>query len=56
MYRVGIAKFPDCTSLKIQYGLFLLEKMGKKNEALQELQHALNFDPPFDEQFIVYRY
>jgi hypothetical protein len=37
MYRVGIKKFPDCTPLKIHYAFFLMEKMNRKGEAIQEL-------------------
>lgn len=56
MYRVGIQKFPTCTSLKIQYAFFLMERMNKKTEAIAELHNASLFNPPFDEQFIIYRY
>ena len=56
MYKQGIQKFPDCTPLKINYAFFLMEKMNRKVEALQELSHASNFNPPVDEQFVIYRY
>ncbi len=56
MYRQGIQKFPTCTSLKIQYAFFLMDRMNKKNEAIYELNQAASFNPPFDEQFLLYRY
>ena len=56
MYRQGIQKFPTCTSLKIQYAFFLMERMNKKAEAIAELTQASMFNPPFDEQFVIYRY
>ena len=56
MYRIGIKKFPDCTPLKIQYAFFLMEKMNKKAEAIVELTQASLYNPPFDEQFIIFRY
>ena len=56
MYRLGIQKFPTCTSLKIQYAFFLMERMNKKQEAIAELSQASALAPPFDEQFLVYRY
>ena len=40
MYRLGIQKFPTCTSLKIQYAFFLMERMNKKQEAIAELLSA----------------
>ena len=30
--------------------------MNKKQEAISELTQAEMFNPPFDEQFIIYRY
>ena len=56
MYRSGIQKFPTCTSLKIQYAFFLMDRMNKKSDALNELTSALTLNPPFDEQFLLYRY
>jgi hypothetical protein len=56
MYRIGIQKFPNCTPLKIQYAFFLMERMNKKNEAIMELSQAAIYNPPFDEQFIIFRY
>ena len=56
MYRFGLQKFPTCTSLKIQYAYFLMDRMNKKTDALNELSQASVINPPFDEQFLVYRY
>ena len=56
MFKQGITKFPNCTSLKIQYAFFLMGKMNKKQEAMQELASATQFKPPFDEQFLIFRY
>ena len=33
-----------------------MERMNKKQEAIAELTQAELFNPPFDEQFIIYRY
>ena len=49
-------RFPNNTSLRISYAFFLLEKMKSKQQALQELGQAEQNKPPFDEQFIIYRY
>jgi PAS domain S-box-containing protein len=56
MYFYGIKKFPNNTSLRISYAFFLLEKMHSKQQALQELGQAEQNKPPFDEQFIIFRY
>ena len=40
MYKSGIAKFPTCVMLKISHAFFLMERMKKKNEALNELNQA----------------
>lgn len=34
MYKAGITKFPECTTLKIQYSIFLMELMDNKPEAV----------------------
>lgn len=49
MYKVAIAKFPTCTSLKIQFAFFLMERMNKKQDAIAELMQASAYNPPFDE-------
>jgi hypothetical protein len=40
MYRAGIQKFPLCASLRMAFGLFLIEHMNKKHEAAVELAEA----------------
>lgn len=49
-------KFPSCTSLRIQYAFFLLDHLGKKQEAKAEFQFANQFSPSFEEKFIIFRY
>jgi hypothetical protein len=56
MYRAAMQKFPSCTSLRIQYAFFLLEQMGKKQEAKAEFIYANQFSPSFEEKFIIFRY
>ena len=56
MYFYGIKKFPNNTSLRISFAFFLIEKLNLKQQALQELTHAEQNKPPFDEQFIIFRY
>jgi predicted Zn-dependent protease len=36
MYREAMRKFPSCTALRIQYAFFLLDHLGKKQEAKAE--------------------
>ena len=56
MYFYGLKKFPNNTSLRISYAFFLIEKLNMKQQALQELNTAELNKPPFDEQFIIFRY
>jgi len=56
LYRIGIQKFPTSTSLIIAYAFFLMERRQRIHEAIRELTSAEAFRPPFDEQFIIYRY
>jgi len=56
MFKVGIQKFPNCTSLKMSYAFFLMHRLKKVHQALEELTNALEYSPPFDEQFIIFRY
>ena len=56
LYLTGLSKFPDCTSLRISYAFFLLEHMGNKNRAVIELGIAEKSHPPFDEEFVIYRF
>ncbi len=56
LFLQGIAKFPSCTSLRIAYSFFLKERMGNRSLAINELLAAEKGHPPFDEQFVIYRY
>lgn len=56
MYFYGLKKFPNNTSLRISYAFFLIEKLNMKQQALQELNTAEQNKPPFDEQFVIFRY
>ena len=56
MYFYGIKKFPNNTSLRISYSFFLIEKLHMKQQALHELNGSEQNKPPFDEQFIIFRY
>ena len=56
MFRVGIQKFPNCPALRIAYSFFLIEKMNKKQEAIQELNSDSHLHPTFDEEFIIFRH
>ncbi len=56
LYQNEISKFPNCTSLRISYAFFLLERLNKKQQANIELINAEKYLPKFEEQFIIYRY
>ena len=56
LYRDGITRFPDSASLHISFAFFLLEYMGSKHLALEELRYAETTHPLLDEEFITYRY
>ena len=56
LYIMGLAKFPKCTSLRISYVFYLIEKANNKNLALSELLTTEIYDPGFDEQFIIFRF
>lgn len=56
MYRAAIRRFPSSSALRIQYGLFLVDRMRNQTKGLAELREAAKYNPPFDEQFIIYRY
>lgn len=52
----SIKKFPQTTSLKIDFATYLLYYMHNKKEALKELINAENSKPNFEEMFKIYRY
>lgn len=56
LYQNGISKFPNCTSLRIYYAIFLIERLNKKQQAKIELINAEKYSPTLEEQFIIYRY
>jgi len=56
MFRLGIQKFPNSASLRISFAFFLIEKLNKKQEAIAELNNALNLAPTIEEQFIIFRH
>ncbi len=55
LFKKGIEKFPKCTFLRIQYALFLMEKMQNNSWALKQLMKSEKRRPPLDEQFLIYR-
>lgn len=56
IYSISVAKYPNCTSLRIKYALFLLERMNNKNLSLIELNMCSKYNPPIDQKFIIFRY
>ncbi|EGR33143.1 PAS domain S-box family protein [Ichthyophthirius multifiliis] len=57
MYQNGLKKFPSCTSLRISYAFFLMERMkNKRDKSYQQFKIAETSKPSFDQQFIIYRY
>lgn len=56
MYQMAISKFPFCTSLRVNYSYFLMERMSNNRQALLELKNAEKYGPSFEEQFIIYRF
>lgn len=55
MYKEGLKRFPNETQLQIQYAFFLMDCLGKRKEGILEFQKAMNFNPSFDEEFVIYR-
>lgn len=56
MFFYGIKKFPNNTNLRLAYSFYLLEYKKYKQQSLQELSMAEQNHPPFDVDFIIYRY
>ena len=56
LYELGIKKFKRSIQLRISYAFFLLERMDSKKKALYELRYAEDLRPPFDKEFLIYRY
>ncbi len=55
IFQQGISKFPYCTSLRMSYAFFLVERFNNKVKSLMELKIAEKYNPSFEEQFIIYR-
>ena len=55
IFQLGISKFPYCTSLRMSYAFFLVERLDNRVKSLMELKTAENYNPSFEEQFIIYR-
>lgn len=56
LYISGIKKFKLSIRLRISYAFFLMEKLNLKKKALEQLSLAENFNPGFEEEFLIYRY
>lgn len=56
LYISGIKKFKRSIRLRISYAFFLMEKLNLKKKALEQLSQAENFNPSFEEEFLIYRY
>lgn len=56
IYVLAITRFPNCTELRINHALFLLDKMKSTQQALIELELAESQKPALDESFMIYRY
>ena len=56
MYQNGISKFSLCTSLRINFSFFLMERMNNTKKALIELKNCEKYNPSFEEEFIIFRY
>ncbi len=55
IFQLGISKFPYCTSLRMSYAFFLIERLNNRVKSLMELKTAEKYNPSFEEQFIIYR-
>ena len=51
-----LQKKPYNPTLRIQYALFLLDKINQKQLALQEIINASNYKPAWDEEFLIFRF
>lgn len=56
VYIFGLIKFNNCTSLMISYAIFLINFLKHKLKAKSILENAERDNPPFNEQFIIFRY
>jgi len=53
---MALNRFPRSIELRINYALFLLDKMKSNRLALQELALAEQEKLFIDEEFVIYRY
>ncbi len=56
LFKQGLKKFPQYIPLRLQYGLFLLERMKDRQGALEQFVLLEKQDCSFDEQYLVYRF
>ena len=56
MYQNGISKFPSCSTLRMNYSFFLMERMNNRKKALIELKNCDKYNPSFEEEFIIFRF
>jgi len=56
LFQQGIARYPNTTLMGIAYVQFLNERMSNKMLAELELDRVEKLNPPFDQQFVIYRY
>ena len=55
MYKNAIAKFPNYINLQISYGLFLYEKLKKKQRGISVLEAIDKSKLNFEEEFLIHR-
>lgn len=54
-FTVMLQKKPYNSALRVQYALFLLDKLNQKQLALQEIVAAAGYKPSLSEQFMIFR-
>ena len=55
IYFKALQRFPNCIPLRIRYCIFLLDRMGQKQSALQELLTTASYNLKLEEEFLVFR-
>jgi hypothetical protein len=56
LYTGAISKFPNYTPLRLQFAFFLLERMNKKSQCVDQFISIEKHQPRFEEQFTMFRY
>jgi len=51
-----LKKFGNSACLRIRYAFYLLEYIENKDAAMRQFKKAENYNPAFDESFVIYRY